>query len=79
MNGSRVELDSGKRLIPHIQTWYCPPGRRRRDVSAEPMWGSFPNCYILPALLSSSETRDWPAGVALTPPLTTSRALTVFP
>jgi hypothetical protein len=40
------------------------------------IWGSFPNCYFLPALLLSRLTRDWPAGVAVTPPPTISRALT---
>ena len=78
MNGSRVELDSGKRLIPHIQTWYSPPSRRRRDVSAELTWGSFPDCYFLPALLLSRETNCCPAGVGVTPPPTMSRALTAL-
>src|SRR5664279_124831 len=78
MNGSRVELDSGKRLSPHIQTWCVPPGRRRRDVSAELTWGSFPDCYFLPALLLSRETNCCPAGVGVTPPPTMSRALTAL-
>ncbi len=77
MNASRVQL-SGFR-----QMFELAPSRRGtahqaggdENVSAELMWGSFPDCYFLPALLLSRETSAFPAGVAVTPPPVMSRAL----
>ena len=79
MNGSRVELTLGFRQSPALPDVLLPTKPAETKVSAGFMWRLFSCCYFLPALLSSSVTKDWPAGVALTWPPTMSRALTVFP